>query len=136
MNKVATYVGKCIVGLSAITLLAVCAYLVATGRATAAPFPALGSGFLGWLILRPGKRSVKVELPGGTVFQIISDDTGVIRTGITAVSSSISNQTISQDDVDRAIEASEKGTPPLPPVPALPKPLSSQTLQAMDKLTK
>ena len=99
--------GKILVGIASLSLLATCVYLLISNQPGRAPWPAIAAGILGYILLKPGKRSVQISM-GGVVVDIISDDTGVLRK---TTDSAVSN--ISQEISERTrFEAIGKSTPP------------------------
>lgn len=104
--------GKPISILASLLLLAICASMMYIGKYEASIWAATISGIMSYFTLRPGKKSIKMDI-GGVVVAVESDDTGVIRTGVAAVATSITNE-ISERTVQKAISASESIPPPIP----------------------
>ena len=127
------FIGRGLATIAGLGLLSACLYLLLRGQPATSAWPAIAAGILGYFLFKPGKRSARVEV-GGVVVSVVSDDTGLIRTGINAAVSSISHQQISEADIKAAMEASKSGTPPLPPISIKTGQLSSETLRKMDKL--
>src|ERR1700754_5196753 len=91
--------GRAIAVLTGIALLITSGYLLIKGKPEQVILPALLSGVLGYMIIRPGKRSAKITA-GGVVMEVTSDDTGAFRTY---------NSAVAQIAVDRIThEISEK----------------------------
>lgn len=101
----ATRLASRIIGaMSALALIATCILLLIKGKSDVASYPAIGAGIIGYLILRPGKRSVRINM-GGVVVDVMSDDTGAFQTGVDAVVTQITHE-ISGRTLDLAREAS------------------------------
>lgn len=109
-SKAARIAGRAIASLAALALIATCVILLFQRKADVAAYPAMCAAVIGYLILRPGKRSIRLS-GGGVVVDVVSDDTGVIRTGVNAVMERIT-QEISEKTISQVRQSAQP--PPIP----------------------
>lgn len=83
-SKAARIAGRVVGCLAAASLIATCIYLLIQRKPDVATYPGMCAAIIGYLIMRPGKRSIRIS-GGGVVVDVMADDTGVIKTGVDAV---------------------------------------------------